>query len=149
MTRMSRCLGAAALACTLFAPAAQAGLFDDDEARRAILDLRQKLEQSNEQQRARQAELNAQMADQLAQLKRSLLDLNSQLELLRADNAKLRGQEEQWRANVPSHKRKARDRQQESEHASRRFKRQKRSAEAMGFMTAPADKRLHDGPLRH
>ena len=31
-------------------------MFDDDEARRAILDLRQQLEQSNEQARARQAE---------------------------------------------------------------------------------------------
>ena len=50
------------VACALLAPAAHAGLFDDDEARKAILDLRQKLEQSNEQQRARQAELNAQMA---------------------------------------------------------------------------------------
>ncbi|HEV7915506.1 MAG TPA: tol-pal system protein YbgF, partial [Albitalea sp.] len=72
---MFRWIGAAALAGALFAPAAQAGLFDDDEARKAILDLRQKLEQSNEQQRARQAELNAQMIEQLNQLKRSLLDL--------------------------------------------------------------------------
>ena len=34
---------------------ARAGLFDDDEARRAILDLRKQLEQSNEQARAARA----------------------------------------------------------------------------------------------
>ena len=70
-----------ALAGALAAPA-HAGLFDDDEARKAILDLRQKLEASNESHRAKQAELNAQMADQLSQLKRSLLDLNNQLEAM-------------------------------------------------------------------
>jgi tol-pal system protein YbgF len=107
---------ASALLCLLaagFVPVAQAGLFDDDEARKAILDLRQRLEQSsqkieqgNERQRALQAEQisrlaeqitqnNTQSAEQIATLKRSLLDLNSQLELLRADIAKLRGQDEQ------------------------------------------------------
>ena len=40
----------ACLVAALAAPAAHAGLFDDDEARRAILDLRQRIEQSNEQQ---------------------------------------------------------------------------------------------------
>src|SRR5947199_6967553 len=96
-----RWLGTMALACALFAPAARAGLFDDDEARKAILDLRQKLEQSNEQQRARQAELNQQMADQISQLRKSLLDLNTQIETLRAENPKLRGQDGQVARDVP------------------------------------------------
>ena len=89
--------GAAALAACAFAVAlpAQAGIFDDDEARRAILDLRKQLEQSNEQARARQAEQMAVMNDSIDQLKRSLLDLNSQIETQRADNAKLRGQIEE------------------------------------------------------
>ncbi len=107
---------ATALLCLVaagFAPTARAGLFDDDEARKAILDLRQRLEQSsqkieqgNERARALQAEQisrladqitqnNTQSAEQIATLKRSLLDLNSQLELLRADIARLRGQDEQ------------------------------------------------------
>ena len=94
-------------------PVAHAGLFDDDEARKAILDLRQKLEQraqqieqANERQRALQVEQisrlteqinqnNAQSAEQIATLKRSLLDLNSQLELLRDEIARLRGDGEQ------------------------------------------------------
>ena len=79
---------ATALAAFAFAIAvpAQAGIFDDDEARRAILDLRKQLEQSNEQARARQAEQMAVMNDSIGQLKRSLLDLNSQIEMQRADN---------------------------------------------------------------
>src|SRR3954471_8015697 len=107
-----RWVGAASLACALFAPAAQAGIFDDDEARKAILDLRQKLEQSNEQQRARQAELNTQMADQISQLRKSLLDLNTQLETLRADNARLRGQDEQMARDVAELQRHVKDIQQ-------------------------------------
>ena len=70
---------------------ARAGLFDDDEARRAILDIRQKIEQGSERQKAGQAELT----EQINQLKRSLLDLNNQLEQMRGDNASLRGQNEE------------------------------------------------------
>ena len=68
---------AAFVAAALAVPLAHAALFADDEARRAIIDLRQRLEQSNEQQRARQAEQTAQLTEQLNQLKRSLLDLNN------------------------------------------------------------------------
>ena len=59
---------------------AHAALFGDDEARRAIIELRQRadsLQQSQEQTR------------------RSLLDLQSQIEALKVDQAKLRGQNEQ------------------------------------------------------
>ena len=59
---------------------AHAALFGDDEARRAIIELRQRvdsLQQSQEQTR------------------RSLLDLQSQIESLKSDQAKLRGQNEQ------------------------------------------------------
>src|ERR1700712_81162 len=69
------CLGTA-----LIAPTAKAGVFDDDEARRAILELRQKLDQNNEQMRSRQADQTAAVADQINQLKRSLLELSNQLQ---------------------------------------------------------------------
>ena len=85
--------GAACLMLALSAPAARAGLFDDDEARRAILDLRQKLEQSNEQSRAAQAE-------QIGQLRAALADLSKQIDLMRTENASLRGQVEQVARDV-------------------------------------------------
>jgi tol-pal system protein YbgF len=133
-----------ALAAALFAPAAQAGIFDDDEARKAILELRQKLEQSNEAQRVRQAELNAQMADQLSQLKRSLLELNSQIELLRTDVAKLRGQDEQISRDVAELQRKQRDVQQGVEDRIRKLEPIKVSLDEKEFLADPEEKRQYD-----
>ena len=132
------------LALALVAPAAQAGLFDDDEARKAILDLRQKLEQSNEQHRVRQAEQMAQMADQLAQLKRSLLDLNNQLELMRADVAKLRGQDEQLAREVAELQRKQRDVQQGVDDRIRKLEPVKVSLDDKEFLADPDEKRQYD-----
>jgi tol-pal system protein YbgF len=140
-------LGAATLACALFAPATQAGLFDDDEARKAILDLRQKLEQSNEQQRARQAELNAQMADQLSQLKKSLLDLNSAIETLRAENAKLRGQDEQRARDVAELQKSVKDLQQGVDDRMRRLEPQKVTIDGREFVAEPDEKRLYDDAM--
>jgi chromosome segregation ATPase len=83
-------------------------LFDDDEARKAILDLRARLAQNaqnDEAQKARIAELsqaNTQLLEQIGALRRSLLDLNNQLELMRTDLARLRGTDEQTRASWPS-----------------------------------------------
>src|SRR5262245_42509170 len=88
--------GAAAAALTLaFAPAAQAGIFDDDEARRAILDLRSKVEQLQQQNQKETEARQAETAETIALLKRSLLDLNNQIESLRAEMARIRGTQEQ------------------------------------------------------
>lgn len=65
---------------------AHAALFGDDEARRAILELRQMRTQDKDAQTA--------LSTQVDQLKRSLLDMNAQVEQLRADLARQRGQEE-------------------------------------------------------
>ncbi len=80
---------------------AWAGVFDDDEARKAINDLRAQSEQNHaqvqglyEQLAAKLAEQTAQQNEQNAQLRRSLLDLNHQIEQLRGEVAKLRGQTE-------------------------------------------------------
>jgi tol-pal system protein YbgF len=129
------CLGTA-----LFVPMAHAGLLDDDEARRAILDLRQKLDQNNEQQRARQADL----AEQVNQLKRSLLDLNNQLEQLRGDNAKLRGLNEQLARDVSELQRKQKDMQSGVEDRMRKFEPQRVSVDGKEFSAEPDEKRLYD-----
>lgn len=131
----------------LVAPAAHAGIFDDDEARRAILDLRQKLEQSNEQARARQGEQITQFGDQLSQLKRSLLDLNNQLELLRTDNAKLRGQNEQLARDLAEVQRKQADIQQGVEDRIRKIEPQKVTLEDKEFLADPDEKRQYEEAL--
>ena len=135
---------AACLVAALAVPAAHAGIFDDDEARKAILDLRQKLEQSNEQQRARQAEQIAQFGEQLNQLKRSLLDLNNQLELQRAESAKLRGQNEQIARDLAEVQRKQSDIQQGVEDRIRKIEPQKVTLDDREFLAEPDEKRQYD-----
>lgn len=75
IVRASAVLGLS-LACL---PSAHA-LFEDAEARRAILELRQRFDAS---------------AQENAQMRRSLLDLQAQIETLRSDLAHLQGQNEQ------------------------------------------------------
>ena len=92
--RAARAVGL--LACA--AGTAHAGLFDDEEARKAIVDLRNRVTAVEDSGKVRAAELataNAALVEQLTALRRSMLDLNNQLEALRGDLAKLRGNDEQ------------------------------------------------------
>jgi tol-pal system protein YbgF len=82
---------AAALLCASLG--AQAALFEDDEARRAILDLRQRVETMRQQAEQRQS-------DESAQLRRSMLDLQNQIEQMRGDLARMTGQNEQLTKTV-------------------------------------------------
>jgi tol-pal system protein YbgF len=144
---LARPAACAMLLAAFAAPLAHAGIFDDDEARRAILDLRQKLEQINEQQRVRQAEQNAQFADQLGQLKRSLLELSNQIELQRADNAKLRGQNEQLARDLAEVQRKQADIQQGVDDRIRKIEPQKVTLDDKEFLAEPDEKRQYDEGL--
>ena len=66
---------------------AQAGLFEDDEARKAILDLRQRVEQSN-------ATIKL-LTQENAQLRRALLDFQGQIDSLKSELSQSRGAQEQ------------------------------------------------------
>ena len=143
-SRASHLLGGLCLGAALFAPVAHAGIFDDDEARRAILDLRQKLEQSNEQARARQAEQMTALTEQVNQLKRSLLDLNNQLEQIRGDNAKLRGQNEELARALSDVQRKQKDLQSGVDDRMRKFEPQKVTLDGREFTVEPDEKRQYD-----
>lgn len=78
-----------------------AALFQDEEARRAILDLRQRLELANNALRS-QSEDNA-------QLRRLLVDLQSQIDLVRAELNKSRGAHEQLARDVSELQMRQRD----------------------------------------
>ncbi|RZL87314.1 MAG: tol-pal system protein YbgF [Variovorax sp.] len=93
--RGAHLLRGAALAAGLLCASlgAQAALFEDDEARRAILDLRQRVEAMRLQTEQRQS-------DESAQLRRSLLDLQNQIEQMRGDLARMTGQNEQLTRTV-------------------------------------------------
>jgi tol-pal system protein YbgF len=128
------------LSAALFAPAARAGLFDDDEARRAILDIRQKIEQNAERQRVGQQQLT----EQIDQLKRSLLDLNNQLEQMRGDNASLRGQNEELTRVVSELQRRQKDLQAGLDDRIRKMEPQKVSVDGKEFSADPEEKRQYD-----
>jgi tol-pal system protein YbgF len=77
---------------------AHAGLFDDEEARKAIVDLRGRLTAVEDVAKTRITELgaaNAQLLEQLTATRRSLVELNNQLETIRSELATLRGNNEQ------------------------------------------------------
>lgn len=129
---------------------AQAALFEDDEARRAILDLRQKVEQlmqSNEALRNRGSDATVQLTEQVNQLKRSLLELNNQLELLRAENARLRGQDEQLQRDLAEVQRKQKDMQSAVDERVRALEPQKVQVDGKEFLADPEEKRAFDDAL--
>ncbi len=83
---------------------AQAGLFDDDEARKAILELRQQITQLNS---SLNATLTANMngiqqrtTDEIAQLRKSLFEFQNQIDRQKAEIAQLRGDNELLARNV-------------------------------------------------
>ena len=126
-----------------FALSAQAALFDDDEARKAILDLRQKVEM----QQQRNAEELRRANEDNAQLRRSILDLSNQIEVLRSDLAKLRGQDEQLARDVADVQRKQKDIAQGVEDRLRKIEPLKVSVDGAEFLALPAEIREFDTAL--
>jgi tol-pal system protein YbgF len=131
----------AALLCAMvFAGAAQAQLFPDNEARKAIVDLRA----ATEQQQRVQAEFNKDLSEQIATLKRSLLELNNQLEALRGELARQRGANEQLARDVSELQRRQKDVAQTVEERMRKLEPQKVSFEGHEFIVDPDEKRQYD-----
>lgn len=105
---------AAVLAATLWSAPVQAQLFGgDDEARRAIIDLRGRVEanrQASEQANERlKRELEELVANELAPARRGMLDLINQIETLRRELAEVRGQNERLARDLAELQRQQRD----------------------------------------
>jgi tol-pal system protein YbgF len=128
------------LSMAVCAGAAHAGLFDDDEARKAILDIRQRIDQTAEQSRARSAE----QLEQINLLKRTVFELNSQLEQMRIEMAKLRGQDEQLLRDVSELQRKQKDISQGVDERIRKIEPQKVSVDGKEFLADPEEKRQYE-----
>lgn len=138
---------AAAIALMAVAAQASAGLFDDDEARRAILDLRTKAESNKTELEQKLLEENRRATDEAAQLRRSLLDLQNQLEALRAELAKLRGQDEQIVRDVAELQRRQKDGLQGYEERLRKLEPATVSVDGREFQAEPAEKRGYEESL--
>jgi len=157
-----------AAAFCLCISSAQAALFEDDEARRAILDLRQKVEQMQQQsaqmqqqsaqtQQQSAAQLRAakdenavsieQVNAQLTQLRRSLLELSNMIESLRSELANSRGKSEQLARDLADAQRLQKDIVQGTEDRFKRLEPSKVSVDGLEFMAAPAEIREYDTAL--
>jgi tol-pal system protein YbgF len=136
-------LGLCLVCAALFAPAARAALFEDDDARKAILDLRQRVDLNSEQLKTRLAE----QGEQLNQMRRNLLDLSNQIEALRAETAKLRGLNEQLARDVADVQRRQKDLQQGVDERVGKFEPQKVSVDGKEFIAEPDERRLYDDAM--
>jgi len=177
--RVGTGLSALALAVSLLASAgaAHASLFGDDEARKAILELRGRLAAVDEASKARDAEaqqaqsqalsqalarqaaqLTQQSTQQMAQqtaafeelvqtLKRSILDLNGQIEGLKGELARMRGSHEQLARDVAEVQKRQRDLAQASDDRIARLEPIKVALDGQEFTAAPEEKRSYDEAL--
>jgi tol-pal system protein YbgF len=140
MIRMNRSALAAALAAaSLFTASAPAALFEDDEARRAILELRTQIGQQREELR-RANEDNA-------TLRRSLLELQNQIESLRGDLARLRGSDEQLARDVAEVQRRQKDIATGVEERLRKFEPVQVTVDGREFSADPGEQREFEGAL--
>ena len=138
-------LAAVALCATLL-PSGNAALFEDDEARRAILEMRQRVDGLQGSQQ-RTAEEVRRLGEENSQLRRSLLDLQTQIETLRVDQAKLRGQNEQLLRDAADLQRRQKDIAQGVDERLRQFEPVKVTLDGQEFQADPAEKRDFEAAL--
>jgi tol-pal system protein YbgF len=123
----SRTLLVLALGASL-SGASWAALFEDNEARRAILDLRQKVDKQNES---------------MQQLQRALIEQQNQFEAMRSELANLRGEKEQLTQDLK--------RQQDSakvvSERLRKFEPSKVTFDGAEFMAEPAETKAFEDAL--
>jgi tol-pal system protein YbgF len=119
------------MACT-----SQAALFEDDDARRAILDLRQRMEQTTKS-----------LSEENAQLRRSLLDLQSQIESLRSDVSQTRGAQETLVRDVSEVQQRQKDVAAGVDARLRKFEPIKVSVDGLEFLAEPAEKRDYEAAM--
>lgn len=129
--------------CVAASMGAHAALFSDDEARTAILELRQRVEAQRVASEAMERRLTAENVT----LRRSLLDLQNQIEALRAEQAGMRGQDEQFTRELVEAQRRQAALSQSLEDRFRSVEPQKIALDGRDFVATPAEKREFEAAL--
>ena len=120
---------AAAVAAGVFlSAAANAGLFEDDEARRAILDLRQRVDRQGEE---------------IQNFQRSLLEQQNQFEALRQETARLRGEKEELTQEL----RRAQELSQGVDDRLKKFEPTTVKVDGVEFVADPAETKAYEEAL--
>lgn len=144
--RVFRFVAAAGLAVFL-TTVATAGLFDDEEARRAILDLRQRVDavRASSDKGVQQAMERA--TEENASLRRSLLELQNQIETLRSELSTVRGTNEQLLRDIAELQRRQKDIAQNVDERLRQFEPVKVVVDGREAMVEPTEKRDYEAAL--
>ncbi len=128
----------AILLCALLPTFASAGLFDDDEARKAILDLRTKVA-------ALSAKLDAKLEEKADKM--NVLELNNQNEQLRSEIAGLRGQIEVLVNDLANAQKRQQDFYVDLDRRLRALEPQKVSINGQEVVVDQIEQRAFDGAL--
>jgi len=140
-------LSAAALLVSSLWPLQAHALFGDDEARKAIIELRNKFDthrQSTDNTLSRMAQ---EVKDSQASTQRSLLELSNQNEQLRGEIARLRGQNEQLAREVSELQRQQKDAQAGVDARLRQVEPVPVSLDGREFTASPEEKRDFDATM--
>lgn len=149
----------ALLALCVMAWPAQAQLFSDNEARRAILELREKVEANRAASEAANRRLTDELTKELTKelskvndesttpTRRSLLELSNQIEGLRAELARVRGQNEQLARDVSELQRAQKDVASTLDERLRTLEPIKVQQDGAEFSATPAEKREFDAAM--
>ncbi len=135
---VSPALAAACLAAASLAPLPAHALFGDDEARKAILELRGKVD-------ALQKENAAQLEGKASQ--KSVLDLASQNEQLRQEIAKLRGQIEVLSNELANAQQRQKDFYVDLDNRLRKMEPQRVTIDGKEVSVDPAEQKSYDAAL--
>ena len=117
-----------ALAGLLSVSSVHAALFEDDEARRAILDLRERVERQGQE---------------IQNFQRSLLEQQNQFEALRAETARLRGEKEELTQEL----RRQQELSQGVDDRLQRFEPTKVKVDGVEFVADPAETKAYEDAL--
>ena len=115
-------------AAMLVSVSAQAGLFEDDEARRAILELRERVERQGQE---------------IQNFQRGLLEQQNQFEALRAETARLRGEKEELTQEL----RRQQELSQGVDDRLKRFEPTKVKVDGVEFVADPAETKAYEDAL--
>ncbi len=125
---------------------ASAGVFDED-ARKEVAELRQRVETLRSEADQKLTDQTRRTLEESAQFRRSLLDLQNQIEAVRADSARLRGQNEQLTRDLTDMQRQQKDATQNVEERLRKFEPVKVSVDGRDFLAEPVERREFEAAL--
>lgn len=135
----------------LLAAGPSAAFLNDAEARKAITDLREKVEAMEAAAGKREAELTAaaaaeraRLTEEVATLRRSLLELNNQIVALRSELARLSGTDETLAKDLSEAQRRQRDLAQAFDERLKKIEPVKVTIDGRDFMVEQEERRAYD-----